>query len=460
MKILPGIRWTFGVLALTSLALIVSASDAIAQEEPTGESLFVMAAVDNDRPYLGQRVAYIFRIFRRSDLSLPSGQVRYESPSFAGFWNSEVSERREYVETIGAQEYTVVELSALLFPSAVGNVEIGPARLSSPLGALDSEPVVLDVRQLPQGTPSGFTGAVGKFEIAIEVKAEQVEINEPLQARVSVSGEGNFDALPDPVWPEFEHWRFIEAPSDADSHVVEGRLTGVRTYVVALVPEKDGQITIPSIVYQYFDPELDRYASAATAPVVVSVVDTGKPATVPADTEIGEVDQSRPEPRPIMTSPSSMSRAGRELTDLPAYWAAWLIPALFLVGALAWRRRREALEAALATSRQRNAHVNARNALSRAAASGDDPAVAAADVLFSYLSDHLGESLTGLTSEGVGLRIRSAGVPHDLADRVVNILSLGEEARFMPEIEYVVGTSDDVERAIQILADLEEALGK
>ena len=454
MKILPGIRWTFGVLALTSLALIVSASDAIAQEPPPGESLFVMAAVDNDRPYLGQRVAYIFRIFRRSDLSLPSGQVRYEPPSFAGFWNSEVSERREYVETIGAQEYTVVELSALLFPSAVGNVEIGPARLSSPLGALDSEPVVLDVRQLPQGTPSGFTGAVGKFEIAIEVKAEQVEINEPLQAMVSVSGEGNFDALPDPVWPEFEHWRFIEAPSDADSHVVEGRLTGVRTYVVALVPEKDGQITIPSIVYQYFDPELDRYASAATAPVVVSVVDTGEPSAVRIGPEVEMTDL-----RPIMAPLSSMRQVGRDLTDLPVYWVAWLVPALFIVGALMWRRRQNALETARLESRQRNALANARAALARAASSGDNPAVVAADSVLSYLSDRLGENLTGLTSDGIGLRIQSVGVPHDLADRVAGEIARGEEARFAPEEEDGVDTSSDVERAIQILTDLEEAIG-
>ena len=458
MSIFPGIRWTLGVLALTSLALVVSASDAVAQEQAPGEALFVMASVDNDRPYFGQQVAYIFRIFRRSDLPLPSGQVRYEPPGFAGFWNSEVSERREYVETVGGKEYTVVELRALLFPNSAGTVEIGPAGLTSPLGTLNSEPVVLDVRQLPEGAPPGFTGAVGRFEIAIELKTGEIEINEPLQAMVIVSGEGNFDALPDPVWPEFDNWRLIEAPSDADSQVVEGRLTGVRVYDVALAPEKDGRLTIPSIVYQYFAPGLDRYASAATDPIIVSVVDTGGPSTAPADADIGEEDRSGQEPRPIMTSPSSMSRAGGELTDLPVYWAAWLMPALFIVGAVLWRRRQNALETARTESRQRNALANARNTLSRAADGGDVPTAVAANALLSYLSDRLGEYMTGLTSDGGGLRMQSASVPHDLADRAVNLISRGEEARFAPGEEYGVGTSSNVERTIQILNDLDEAI--
>ncbi len=455
---MSAIRPILGSLALLSAAMSVFAAEVVAQEPPSGEPLFVEASVDDDRPYIGQQTAHLFRIYRRSDYSPPAGEMRYEPPSFAGFWNSEVSERREYSKTIGSQEYSVVELQTLLFPSIAGAIEIGPAKLSGPAGILESDFVFVDVRPLPTGAPPEFTGAVGRFEIAVEVNTTTIGAGEPAQVTVRISGEGNIEALPEPDWPEFQHWRLITAPSHADSRVSDGRLTGIRVYEVALAPRDAGQLTIPAMEYAYFDPELERYASSKTAPVIVTVVDTGESSVVQDGGGVGVVDQSRPEPRPIMTSPSSMNRAGRELTDLPVYWVAWLVPALFIVGALMWRRRQNALETARLESRQRNALANARAALARAVSSGDYPAVVAADSLLSYLSDRLGENLTGLTSDGVGLRIQSVGAPHDLADRVAGEIARGEEARFAPEEEHGVGTSSDIERAIQILTDLEEAI--
>ena len=128
--------------------------------------------------------------------------MRYEPPSFAGFWNSEVSERGEYSETIGSQAYSVVELRTLLFPTVTGRTEIGSARLSGPAGILESDSVFVDVRPLPTGAPPGFTGAVGRFEIAVEVNAATIGAGERALATVRISGEGNVEALPEPDWPE------------------------------------------------------------------------------------------------------------------------------------------------------------------------------------------------------------------------------------------------------------------
>ena len=146
-----------------------------------------------------------------------------------------------------------------------------------------------------------------------------------------------------------------------------------------------------------------------------------------------------------------------DLTESSAYWAAWVVPALLVAGALVWRRRQAALEVGLAESRRRDALANARDALSRARASSDDPAVVAEDAILSYLSDRLGESLVGLTSEGLERRIRDAGVPDDVAIRVGRAIGEGEAARFAPEGQEVGGTTDHIDRATQLLTDLEEA---
>lgn len=457
MKIMSAIRFILGSLTLLLVAMSVFTLEVFAQEPPSAEPLFVEASVDNDRPYIGQQMAYVFGIYRRSDYSPPDGETRYEPPSFPGFWNSEVSESREYSETIGSQEYSVVELRTHLFPTVAGRGEIGAAKLSGPAGLLESDSVFVDVRPLPTGAPPGFTGAVGRFEVAVEVNATSIGAGERAQVRMSISGEGNIEALPEPGWPEFQNWRLIAAQSNADSWVSDGKLAGVRVYELALAPQEAGQLPIPAIEYPYFDPELDSYVQAATSPVVISVMGGADPAAAQRESGVEAGDQEGAGLRPLMEPPSDLGQRGIGLTESPVYWAAWVLPALLVAGALAWRRRQAALEVGMAESRRRNALANAQNALSQAAASGIAPAMVAADAILSYLSDRMGESLTGLTREEIERRVRDAGVPDDVAIRVGRAIAEGEAVRFAPDGRVVGGTADHIDRATRLLTDLEEA---
>ena len=332
VKVISAIRRLLGGLALISLATIASVSGAIAQDPPSGDPLFVRASVDNDNPYMGQQVAYVFRIYRRSDFSIPAGETRYQPPGFAGFWNSEMSERREYSETIGAHQYSVVELRTLLFPTVAGRVEIGAGRLSGHVGVLESDPVVLNVRSLPPGAPAGFTGAVGRFEIAVEADSTTVGANEPARITVRISGVGNIDSLPELTWAEFRDWRLIESPSNADSRLADGQITGVRTYDLTLVPERAGELTIPAIEYAYFDPELEQYVQIATPPIVVSVLRAGGSSAADSATGMRRAEQGSSELMPLMPPPSALGRDRVELTGRVLYWAAWIVPALLVAG--------------------------------------------------------------------------------------------------------------------------------
>ena len=152
-------------------------------------------------------------------------------------------------------------------------------------------------------------------------------------------------------------------------------------YELALAPKDVGQLTIPAIEYAYFDPELERYFQASTSPVGISVGGGADPAAAQRESAVNVDDQDGAGLRPLMEAPSALGQRGIGLTESPTYWAAWVAPALLVAGALVWRRRQAALEVGLAESRKRNALANARNALSRATASGDDPAVAAADAI-------------------------------------------------------------------------------
>ena len=460
-------RRALSALALVAAAMVSGVASLHAQP-PAAEPLFVEASVDNSRPYLGQQITYVFKAYLRSDLSLSADQLdqlRYVPPNFSGFWTYQPTEPDEYIEAIDSSDYRVVEIQTALFPSVVGTVEIGASTLTVPASSsgtpniLESAPVIVAVRPLPPGAPAGFGGAVGSFDISAEVDADTGKVNEPVQLTVRVSGEGNIETLPDPAWPEFADWRVVELPAAADSQVVDGRITGSRTYGIAMVPTKAGRLTIPGIVYSYFEPNLEEYVRASAAPIVVSVSETDEPSASPPSLDVeAVVEEDDTVARYVKAVPSSLRQSGGELTDSAIYWAAWGIPALAIVGAVAWRRRRDAEEAALASSRRRNALPNARTVLARAAKSGGDPRVAAADAVLSYLSDRLGVPLGGLTREALGRRLQDAGVAADLGHRVDDTLAVGEAARYTPQPSSTGGKTDQGERPDQLLTDLDGAI--
>ena len=459
------IRRALPVVVLVGAALVLATLPVRAQQLPSGEPLFVEASVDNDRPYIGQQITYTAKIYQRFDFP---HRLRYKPPSFAGFWNVHGTEQDEYDvideydETVGSNQYSVRELGYFIFPSVVETLNIEPGVLTVPTSPSDgsnvvkSVPIPVDVRPLPTGAPAGFTGAVGRFEVSADVDTTTILVNETVLLTVTIQGSGNINALPDPSWPEFQGWRVIESPAVASSEVIDGRLVGSRTYERVLVPEMTGELTVPGISYTYFDPDLEQYAQTAASQIVISIAAVDGEPSVPPSVVGAEDDRAVQGARRIKAVPPSVRKSAGELTDSVVYWAMWFLPLLAIAGAVVWRRRRDAWEAALADSRRRNALPNAKSALASAVADGDDHDIAASGALLSYLSDRFGEPLTGLTREALGQQLRRAGVPAEVAEHVEDILASGEAATYTPGARSA--DQDRIERATKLLDELDGAI--
>ena len=464
MTALANIQRFLTVVSIAVLAMAAVSVPAVRAQSPPGEALFIRASVDNDRPYLGQQITYSLKVYQSKDANLSSVRVRYNAPDFAGFWNSQQTRQDEYDETVGASEYRVVEVQTVLFASVVGSRQIQPAILEVSTGAsgspgqVQSDSVAVEVRPLPVPEPEGFTGAVGSFEVSASADATEGNLNEPVTLTVRISGEGNIEALPDLQWPEYTGWRVIESPVSVASRVVAGQITGSRTYEIVLMPEQTGGLTIPAIRYPYFDPVLEQYVELSTAPITVSIGDVAGAPAVPSPPAVGDAEERAPEVRPIKSVPSSLRQPGTELADSPVYWAAWAIPALGIAGALVWRRRLASQEAARAEARRNKALPDARAALARAAASGGDPTVAASEAVLSYLSARLEMQVSGVTREALLHRLREAGISPDLEERVSEVLTAGESARYTHPAAGSTWAGGQVERVSHLLGELELVL--
>ena len=448
--------------ALVATAMILATLPVLAQQLPSDELVFVTASVDNEQPYIGQQITYISRIYQRSD---SSHSLHYDPPGFAGFWDVHATEQKEYSETIDSVEYRVIELRTPLFPSVVETIEIEPGVLTvsaSPSEGpivVESMSVVVEVRPTPTNAPAGFAGAVGRFEVSADVDTTTARMNESVRLTVKVEGEGNIGALPAPSWPEFQGWRVVESPAVASSEFVDGKLVGSRTYESVLVPELAGELTVPEIVYAFYDPDMEEYVQATTSPIVVTIAGVDGAGSLPTSSADGMDDeQTVAGAKSIRAVPPALHKSGGEITDSVVYWVMWGLPLLVIAGAVIWRRRRDTWEAVLLDSRRRNALPNAQSTLARSAAAGDDQGVAASDAVSSYISDRLGESLTGLTREALVERLKIAGATSELVQRVEATLALGEAARYTPEAPYAGPTGDRIESARQLLIELDGAI--
>ena len=424
--------------------------------ELSGQPYYVEAEVDNRSPYVGEQVHYIFRFYS----AVPAGSPYYEKPDLTGFWAMEDSKPSLSSRMVAGRRYAIEEINKVLFPTIAGPITIDPAVISIPGGLteparrLSTMPIEIDVRPRPPGAPADFSGAVGRFSISGRTNSASGAVNEPLTITVNLTGEGNFDLLPDPAWPDMPGWRTFDATPKTISRIDDGLLIGRRTYERTLVPREAGDFTIPPVSFTYFDPSKDRYETISTDPIPVAVAEGTAPP--PPDTTGDSVERQATDIRHIKPAPGSLAVASDPLHERGIYWAAAAIPAIVLAAAIGWRRMKVA---ASRTSPSDRAHRRARRMLRMARKAGSDPYVAAGDALAAYIGDKLGQPLSGLTHDALSRLLLSRGADPDLVDRVEACLNASEGGRFAPGNEGPESGAELVKETSVVLSALEKQLG-
>lgn len=261
----------------------------------------VLATVSDTEPYLGEVVVYTFRhqhLERLLDLD-------WTPPAFDGFVAEKVAEasQREYRIQQDGTTYGVEEIAIPLVATAVGPRVIPPAVVSAKVPArnssrrrspflssvdtltLASEPLSLRTRPLPEaGRPADFSGLVGRFRLDAVARKEgssgalrpgevvEIPLGQSLTVEVTLSGDGTLAGvqLPDP--PADAGYRAYDDSPEIAARLDEGRLSSVATFRRAVVPEAEGELTVPPVQLSVFDPEREAYVTLKTEPITLRVL--------------------------------------------------------------------------------------------------------------------------------------------------------------------------------------------
>ena len=402
-----------------------------------GQDYYLEARVDNATPYQGDQVVYELRFFRVVD---PYQEPDLITPSFSGFWKYDEGGEEEYIVTAVGRDYVVHEKTVVLFPTVAGEVVIEPAQVVIPPdvvtrgGALVGDPVGLNVMPLPQPVPEGFSGAVGYFQIHTEVDVHEIELDGAIILRVTLQGIGNLEAAIEPEWVDSDDWRSFDSSVERLALFEDGQIVGVLQSERTLIPSKSGQLTIPSIQYNFFNPANGMYETTSTEPITITVhgdqasnpqaIQAQEPSLVDANT-IASI-------RPLKESFKTWREEHPALVEQNAYWMLWSLPVFLLVGHFSLTLINRQDNKKIMDKRKKKAERNAHRMLKQAVKDSENAYEVADRALHGYIQDKLGISIRGLRMIEIGVILEEAGVPRSDASRVMDMLTLCESMRFAP----------------------------
>ncbi|MEM7034887.1 MAG: BatD family protein [Chloroflexota bacterium] len=406
------------------------------EDPPQSLDFFVEAEVDNPNPYLGEQVVYTHRLYTAFRISQPN----YDFPRFTGFWAEEEAILTERTGRANGRRYTIRETKVILFPTRTGPLKIDETIITSRSSifndgfVLKTEPIDLEVRALPSDAPADYDGAVGRFTLDVEIENSEVYVDDPLTMLVTLTGEGNVNTAPDPVWPEISEWRVFDAQVSGFSEFRNGLLLGNRVYQRLMVPGNAGNYTIPAIQYSYFDPKEQEFRTISSDPIEIKVLlrpgETAPPVVIGASKE--EIERLGSDIRHIKPPPIQLSGAPIPLATQNSYWLTWLAPLVILAGGFAWSRRQQFVSRNKAVTRRTQAHKRAKRAISKARKSSPDLYIAAGQILNDYLADKFDQPVVGLTQDALAELLENNDIEQPLIEQVRACLVESDMGRFGP----------------------------
>ena len=156
------------------------------------------------------------------------------------------------------------------FSAVVGNAT-KPTKVSS-------NRVRLNVKKLPDGMPSNFKNAVGKFEISVsQTNTDEIpEVDKPLNISVRLSGAGNFGSLDLPKIIDSPDYVFYTPQITTKTVPQKDGLSGdvIAEYVV--IPKKAGSISINFENFSFFNPKEVQYTDLGPKSLLLNVKTPGE----------------------------------------------------------------------------------------------------------------------------------------------------------------------------------------
>lgn len=280
-----------------SVVVTVSEGSALPKQQ---RLVFCEATVDNLHPYINQQIVYTFKFYSRASTQDASLNL----PNFSQFWveedTSNTSNRRGNAThkevVLNGVPWNVSEIQKVIFPTKTGKISLDPATLdlsillkreggrsrsllSAFLGedysakqmSLSTKSFELDVKPLPLSSDGIETKLVGIFVAKSALSKSSVKQGESLTYTVTIGGDGNVRDINPPALHLPATLKIYEDRPETNLNVTNGKVSGVKIFKYAIVPQEMGEFEFPQVDVTYFNPVTNSYETSTAAKIKINV---------------------------------------------------------------------------------------------------------------------------------------------------------------------------------------------
>jgi len=434
------------------------------------ETVFIKQVASKNFLYQGEQFVMSTKIFTQEALNISS----FKAPEFDGFWRQELEpDANANQEKIKGQTFlTQVFKRDLLTAQKTGIITIEAAdieclvrkkvtqgrqnafndpffndsffeRYENVPQGFKTNALSINVKPLPSNAPEGFDGAVGTFDMKVSIDKESLKVNDAITLKLHITGKGNLDMLK-PVKIDFPPDLEVFDPKSVQNikHSVDGS-TGSLDYEYILIPRHAGSFRISPIVFSYFDPTEEKYKTEKSKEFNFEVEksDGSDQAYITSPITSGSVSQTGKEVvslagdiQFIKITPPELRPLGQTVFGSFLFILAFLLPILFILFIVIFRRERIKRNADLNAVRNRKARKLAEKRLLNASKFLNTTDSAFYDeilkAIWGFVSDKLGINVSDLSREKIAKELELKNIDEDSLTKLWTVLDDCEMARY------------------------------
>lgn len=433
------------------------------QVESGGNDIFLNLSMDRKEVFLGEHILATVKIYTRVNLS-GINEIKY--PSFNSFMKSDLetppltSLKQENVN--GKVYGTGVVQQFLLYPQVTGDIDIEPVQMSVLVQqktgqtdpffgdffasyqtvpkAVTSQAVKVKVKPLPGIKPDDFSGVVGNLEIKATINKDSVNVNDAVNYRITISGNGNLKVAAVPVLklsPDIE----VYDPKIFDN-IKNGQngTSGSKTFEYLLIPRHYGDFTIPAVSYSYFNVAKGRYEKLTTEEFHFHSrkgTEQSTGITVYGGVSKEDVKYLGKDVRFIKSGSGKLVRSGNFLLLKRSFYSAYVFAFFVFLTVLFVRREhiRRNSDITLVKNRRAGKIAGKRLKVASVCLKNNQIDMFYEEILkamWGYLSNKLDIPVSDLTRSNTISALKDKGISEDNINSLTSILDICEYARFAP----------------------------
>lgn len=239
------------------------------------KAFYAKTIVSKSQAYEGEHIIVSYKIYARG---LSVQLEDYNFPTHEGFWTENIElpqTLQPEIKIINGQQYQIYTLrKEVLFPQRSGDLKIKPFDVTARLNQsffnsgtkkkVTSNGVTIKGLPLPAGAPSNFENQVGDYSFHVEVLADTVKVDEPIDVKITVKGKGNLKQLGQ---------LSLDFPTNFETYdpTVKDRLTvnasgvaGSKLFSYLVIPRKSGKYEFGPLSFSYFDLKTKQYKTLSS----------------------------------------------------------------------------------------------------------------------------------------------------------------------------------------------------